>query len=320
MSKQTKTTTKREATGTRADVYTRVTDRIVADLERGVRTWLKPSSADHASDRLAALPMRHNGTLYRGVNVLLLWGEALEKGYSLTRWMTYKQAEALGGHIRKGERGAMVVYADTFSKTEENDKGEEVERAVPFMKAYTVFNVEQIEGLPALYYTPDAPRDEGRSLELVEEAEEFFNATGATFRHGGSRAFYAPSADFIQLPAPEAFRDAESYAATKAHELVHWTGHAQRMAREFGKRFGDQAYAFEELVAELGAAFLCADLGVTPEVREDHAGYLAHWLDVLKEDKRAIFSAAAHAQRALDYLHGLQGKAREEEEAEALAA
>ena len=141
------------------------------------------------------------------------------------------------------------------------------------------------------------------AVHLVEEAEAFFASTGAVFRHGGNRAFYAPSQDAIQLPPPEAFRDAESYAAIKAHELIHWTGHESRMAREFGKQFGDTAYAREELVAELGAAFLCADLGITPEPREDHAAYLASWLKVLKEDKRAIFSAAAHAQRAADFLH-----------------
>lgn len=311
MSKTTKTINHQP----RADVYARVTDRIVSDLEKGVRTWMKPWSSDHALARLPSLPLRHCGTPYRGVNVLLLWGEMVEKGYENPLWMTYKQAEALGANVRKGEHGSLVVYADTFSKTESDEKGEEHERSIPFMKGYTVFNVAQIEGLPDHYYHPTAPRDHGRDLELIEEAEEFFANTGATFRHGGNRAFYAPSADFIQLPPAEAFRDAEAYAATKAHELVHWTGNEQRMAREFGKRFGDHAYAFEELVAELGAAFLCADLAITPEVREDHAAYLGHWLEVLKDDKRAIFTAAAHAQRALDFLHKLQ-----EEEEEQLAA
>lgn len=319
MSKQAKTTKTQtqQQNNLRADVYSRVTDRIVSDLEKGVRTWMKPWSSDHALARLPSLPLRHNGTPYRGVNVLLLWGEMVEKGYENPLWMTYRQAETLGANVRKGEHGSLVVYADTFSKTEENEKGEEVEHAIPFMKGYTVFNVAQIENLPDHYYHPTAPRDHGRTPELIEEAEEFFAHTGAAFRHDGNRAFYAPAADFIQLPPVEAFRDAEAYAATKAHELVHWTGHEQRMAREFGKRFGDQAYAFEELVAELGAAFLCADLAITPEVREDHAGYLAHWLEVLKDDKRAIFTAAAHAQRALDFLHSLQ---KQEEQSEAIAA
>lgn len=315
-----KTTSNKTNQAPRADVYSRVTDRIVSDLEKGVRTWLKPWSAGLAADRLPSLSLRSCGTPYRGVNVLLLWGEAMDKGYTSPLWMTYKQAEALNAHVRKGEHGALVVYADRFNKTEANEKGEEVEHSIPFMKGYTVFNVEQIEGLPAQYYTPTAPRDDSRTLELIEEAEEFFTGTHATFRHGGNRAFYAPAADFIQLPPADAFRDAESYAATKAHELIHWTGNSRRMTREFGKRFGDNAYAFEELVAELGSAFLCADLGITPETREDHAAYLAHWLEVLKGDKRAIFTAAAHAQRAADFLHGLQAKSKAEEEAQPLAA
>jgi antirestriction protein ArdC len=219
--------------------------------------------------------------------------------------MTYRQADALGAHVRKGEHGSLVVYADRYKKTEANERGEEVEREIPFMKAYTVFNVEQIDDLPARYVP--APVQLPEPLRLIEEAETFFAATGATFRHGGNRAFYAPSQDVIQLPPAESFRDAQSYAATKAHELIHWTGHQSRTAREFGKRFGDSAYAREELVAELGAAFLCADLGLSAEPREDHAAYLAHWLKVLQEDKRAIFSAAAHAQRAADFLHARQG-------------
>ena len=175
-----------------------------------------------------------------------------------------------------------------------------------FMKGYTVFNVEQIDGLPADLYHPPAPIEDGHTVALIEEAEDFIARTGAVIHHGGNRAFYAPASDHIQMPPPQAFRDAESYTAIKAHELVHWTGHPVRMARTFGKRFGDRAYAFEELVAELGAAFLCADLAIAPEPREDHAAYLASWLRVLKEDKRAIFTAASHAQKAADFLHGLQ--------------
>jgi antirestriction protein ArdC len=287
----------------RDDIYSRVTNRIIEDLAKGVRPWLKPWSAGNSEGRITA-PLRHNGTPYKGVNILLLWGEAWAKGYSSARWMTYKQAAELGAQVRKGEHGALVVYADRFTKTEQNERGEDIEHSVPFMKGYTVFNVEQVDGLPDHYYPKPEPK--GEPLKLIAEAEAFFESTGARFQHGGSRAFYATARDFIQLPPAEAFRDVESYAATKAHELIHWTGHASRARREFGKRFGDSAYAREELVAELGAAFLCAALGITPEPREDHASYLEHWLTVLKEDKRAIFSAAAHAQRAADYLHSLQ--------------
>lgn len=298
-----------KSTTTRANVYSRVTDRIIADLEQGVRPWLKPWSTDNVAEGITR-PLRHNGASYRGINVLLLWGEAMAKGYASAIWMTYRQADELGAHVKKGEQGSMVVYADRFTKTETTDQGEEIEQDIPFMKAYTVFNVEQIEGLPAHYYTK--PESKGEPLQLIDSAERFFAATGAAFRHGGNQAFYAPGPDLIQLPPPKAFNDAESYAATKAHELTHWTAHPTRLARALGKRFGDDAYAAEELIAELGAAFLCVDLGITPEPRDDHAAYMEHWLKVLREDKRAIFSAAAHAQRAVDYLHSLQRHEQQE--------
>jgi antirestriction protein ArdC len=183
--------------------------------------------------------------------------------------------------------------------------GEESARAIPFMKGYTVFNADQIDGLPEQYYAKPAPRTE--TLPRISHAEAFFAATGATVRHGGNRAYYCISADHVQMPPFESFRDAESYYATLAHEETHWTMHASRLDRDFGrKRWGDEGYAMEELVAELGSAFLCADLELTPEVREDHASYIGNWLKVLKEDKRAVFTAASHAQRAVDFLNGLQ--------------
>ena len=287
----------------RTDVYTRVTQKIIADLEKGVRTWLKPWSGDVDSARVA-FPLRHNGVPYRGINILLLWSDAIDKGYGSPTWMTYRQANELGGQVRKGEHGSQIVYANTVLRTGENERGEEVERSVAYMKGYTVFNVAQIEGLPDAYR--EAATAERPKLPLIERAEAFFAATKAIIGHGGNRAFYAPKEDVIQLPKPERFRDAESYAAVKAHELTHWTAHERRLARTFGARFGDDAYAAEELVAEMGAAFLCVGLGITPEARDDHAGYLAHWLKVLRGDKRAIFTAASQAQRAVDYLHGLQ--------------
>src|SRR5690606_2388801 len=173
----------------RQDVYTRVTTKVIEDLERGVRPWLKPWSGDYAADRVT-LPLRHCGTPYRGINILLLWGEAMAKGYASTKWMTYRQAKELGGQVRKGEQGSLVVYADRFKKTEQNDCGEDVEREIPFMKGYTVFNVEQIEGLPGRYY--DRPESVAEKMQLIEAAEVFFGATGATFRHGGNMAYYAP--------------------------------------------------------------------------------------------------------------------------------
>ncbi len=306
------------AAAEKKDVYTRVTERIIADLEQGVRTWLKPWHSEHAAGRITR-PLRHNGTPYRGMNILLLWGEAVAKGYAAPIWMTYKQAQELGGNVRKGEHGSLVVYANSISKTETNDKGEDVEREIPFMKGYTVFNVEQVDGLPAHYYAQ--PVNPLPLSERIEAADAFMKATGATIHHGGNSAFYAPARDVVQLPPFEAFKDKESYYATALHELTHWTKHKDRLERDFSaKRFGDTGYAREELVAELGAAFLCADLGITPEIRDDHAAYLGHWLNVLKEDKRAIFSAAAHAQRAADYLNGLQPDSQQQEEAESAAA
>jgi antirestriction protein ArdC len=305
----------------RKDVYTRVTDHIIADLEKGIRTWMKPWNVAHTAGRITR-PLRHNGTPYRGMNILLLWGEAMDKGYAAPIWMTFKQALELDAHVRKGEHGSLVVYANSITKTETNDKGEEdgesrrlstCEHEIPFMKGYTVFNVEQVDGLPAPYYAQAV--DPLPLSERIDYADRFITNTAAIIHHGGNWAFYTPARDAIQMPPFEAFKDKESYYATALHELTHWTKHERRLERDFSaKRFGDHGYAREELVAELGAAFLCADLGITPEIRDDHAAYLGHWLAVLKEDKRAIFSAAAHAQRAADYLNGLQPQQQQQQD------
>jgi antirestriction protein ArdC len=264
---------------------------------------MKPWSGEHAAGRITR-PLRGNGVPYQGINVLMLWGAAMEKGYSAPIWLTFKQALALGGSVRKGEHGSLVVFASTLTRTEANEAtGEESERDIPFLKGYTVFNAEQIDGLSAHFLAPAAPRLD--PVQRIEHAETFFAATGANVRHGGDRAYYRISTDDVQLPHFETFRDAESYYATLAHEECHWTRHPSRLAREFGrKRFGDEGYAMEELVAELGAAFLSADLDLTPEPRPDHAAYIAHWLTVLKNDRRAIFTAASYAQRAADLLSG----------------
>jgi antirestriction protein ArdC len=299
-------------TTTRTDVYSRITDRIIADLEQGVRPWMKPWSADHAAGRITR-PLRHNGIPYKGINVVVLWSASVTKGYACPLWLTFKQALELGGHVKKGETGELVVYANSVTRTETDEKGAETEREIPFLKGYTVFNAEQCEGLPA-HYTAKAEPPALTPLQRIEAADRFFAATGAEVRHGGTRAYYAEGPDYVQMPPFETFQDAESYAATLAHECVHWTKHDKRLARDLGRvRHGDEGYAREELVAELGAAFLCADLGITPEVRPDHAAYIASWLDVLKGDKRFIFSASGHAQRAVDYLHGKQPKQVESE-------
>ena len=289
--------------GVHRDFYQHVTARILEDLERGVRPWLKPWSTSNA--RNSALPRRHNGVLYQGINVLLLWTAAMTRGFTAATWMTYRQALELGAHVRKAETGTLVVFADRMLRTEDDENGESVERSIPYLKSYIVFNIEQIDGLPP-QYLPPAPAP--ASVETRNaQAERFISATGATIRFGGNRAYYAPAFDVIQLPPVPAFRDMESYYGTALHELTHWTGHESRCGRKLnGQRFGSEAYAFEELVAELGSAFLCAELGITPEVRDDHAAYLASWLAVLKRDKRAIFSAASQAQCAVDFLRELQ--------------
>lgn len=301
----TRKTLNTNSTGPKADIYTRITNEIVKSLERGVKPWTQPWNAAHAAGPVSR-PLRYNGQGYSGINVLTLWAASMERHYTAPIWMTFRQAKELGGHVRKGEKGAPVVYANTLVKTEMDERtGEEEERAIPFMKGYTVFNVEQIDGLPDHYYA--AAQDGRNPDERIAHAEDFFGQTRADIRHGGDSAYYTITDDRIQMPLFESFRDAESYYATLAHEMVHWTRHKRRLDRDFGrKRFGDAGYAREELVAELGAAFLCADLGIKLEDRDDHAAYIGSWLKVLKDDKRAIFAAAAQAQRAADYLQGLQ--------------
>jgi antirestriction protein ArdC len=296
------------------DLYTRITNRIVAELEKGCRPWLKPWNAEHAAGRITR-PLRHTGAPYRGINILNLWMAATASGYVCPIWLTYKQSQELGAQVRKGEKGELVVFASKISRTKATETGEEIARDISFLKGYTVFNAEQIDGLPSHFTAPAAPTLD--PVQRIERAEEFFKATGAVINHGGNRAFYAPGPDRIQMPPFEAFRDAESYYATLAHECCHWSGAKSRLDRDLSGRFGTQAYSMEECIAEFGSAMVCADLSLTPEVREDHAAYISNWLRVLKSDKRAIFTAAAHAERAAAFLHGLQPKAETADEPDA---
>jgi len=288
------------------DLYQTVTDKILADLERGVRPWQRPWSAGHAEGRISQ-PLRANGTPYRGINIVMLWSAATAAGFGAPIWMTFKQALEFGGHVRRGEKGSLVVYADRITRTETDaESGEETEHAIPFLKSYTVFNAEQIDDLPERFRAPPPP-PRLDPVQRIAHADAFFAATGADIQFGGNMAAYNIADDRIAMPAIEFFRDAESYYATLAHEMTHWTRHPTRLDRDLGRqRWGDAGYAREELVAELGAAFLAAALDLAAEPREDHAAYLASWIKVLREDKRAIFTAAAHAQRAADYLRALQ--------------
>jgi antirestriction protein ArdC len=296
----------RKQEGQRIDIYTRITDRVVEDLARGVRPWMKPWNAANAHGRITR-PLRHNGQPYTGMNTLLLWSEGAMRGFSSPMWMTFKQALEIGAVVRKGETGSTVVFASRFTKSEIDGSGNEVDKEIPFLKAYSVFNVEQIDGLPEHYYhLPAAVLD---PMERIGHADRFFRNTGALIRHGGSQAYYSPVMDYIQMPPFETFKDAAAYVATLSHEATHWTAHPSRVNRDLSRYAKDKSdRAREELIAELGSCFLCADLGIAPELkpRPDHASYLQSWLKVLSNDRRAIFQAAAHAQRAVSYLHDLQ--------------
>jgi antirestriction protein ArdC len=202
----------------RPELYARVTDAIIAELERGVTPWTKPWSAEHLAGRISR-PLRHNGEPYSGINVIMLWSEAVARGFSAPMWMTFRQALALGGNVRKGEHGTTVVYANRTVRTEAGEDGQDVERQFPFLKAYTVFNVDQIEGLPAQFHALAEPTLD--PAQRIDQADAFFAATKADIRHGGDRAYYAMGPDYVQMPPFECFADPEAYYATLAHECTH---------------------------------------------------------------------------------------------------
>jgi len=289
----------------RESLYQEVTDRIIAELERGRVPWVQPwgrAKAGLGLPKNAATRRR-----YSGINILILWGAVIERGFPAQAWLTFRQAQDLGGAVRKGERGTTVFYADRFVPEDERKRAAEAgeePQAVPFLKRFTLFNVGQCDGLPEQLHATAAPRPE---REILPRAEALIAATGADFRIGGNRAFYAPGDDYIQVPPQPAFFEQINYYRTCFHELGHWSGHASRLARDLSGRFGSKAYAREELVAEMASAFLCASLAITPTVR--HADYLGSWLAVLREDNRAIFRAASQASRAADFLLAFEGEA-----------
>jgi antirestriction protein ArdC len=279
------------------DVYARVTDQIINAIEQGVGNWRMPW---HTSGRFAFSPINLTSKKpYRGINTVCLWAAAQARGYESGEWGTYQQWQERGAQVRKGEKATLVVFwkfANNSGESQSDNDTPASSSRLLFTRGYSVFNASQVDG-----YTPkvDAERP---MLERIQQADAFFKAIGSDLRHGGNQAFYSPSGDYVQLPPFQAFRENVSYNSVLAHEHTHWTANAARCNRELGKRFGDNAYAAEELIAELGAAFTCAHLGLSTEPREDHAQYIQSWLKVLKADKRAIFTAASKAQQAADWL------------------
>jgi len=285
------------------DLYQSITDQIVAALEQGVAPWVKPWSEEADPIPFNVVSQR----AYRGVNVLLLNLKALYAGYTRNRWLTFRQANELGGHVRSGETGVRIVYyklRQVPACAERGPDPEPLEKVIPLLRSYTVFNVAQIDGLPQ-------PAEPTRSWSEQPGAQALIEASGAEIRHGGFAAYYLPGEDRIQLPPMSYFPAATGYYSTVLHELVHFTGHPSRCNRQLTNRFATDAYAVEELIAEIGSAFLCAHCRI--DGRLQHAAYVDHWLRVLKSDKRAIFTASTKAQQAADYL--LERLAPEQREA-----
>lgn len=281
------------------DTYQRITDAVIEQLEAGTKPWIRPW---RGNSRGSLVPRRVTGEAYRGINVLMLWLASELAGYEENTWLTYRQAQEFGGQVRKGEKGALVVKYGTFAPKEREDDDD---RGIPYLKGYTVFNVEQIENLSQEFYRPteELPTTQVPHLEAVET---FVRNTGAVIAYGGTTACFRPAPDDILLPERARFVDEVHLYSTLLHEMSHWSGAKHRLNRDLTGRFGSESYAVEELVAELSASFLCADLGVAHDPRGNTASYLESWLKVLKNDKRAIVSAAAKAQAAADYLHGQQ--------------
>ena len=282
------------------NLYQQVTDQIIAAIEEGCPPWQKPWTGSRNG---AALPLRHNGEPYRGINILVLWSIAASKGYTSAHWLTFQQAKTLGGSVRKGEKSSTVIYYGV--KEIEEDESDEEKKRIPFAKSFRVFNADQIDDLPAKYYDiPEPARDLGTELDPALEA--YFEATGADIQSSEDpRAFYDIRADRIHMPPVSTFHDAGGYYATLAHEVTHWTGAAKRLDR-FGRFSDRKAYAFEELVAEIGNCLICSTLGLIPDFEQSGA-YIEGWLAAMKEDNRTIFRAASEAQKALDFVQGLTG-------------
>ena len=270
----------RTDTMAKQDTYETVTAAIITALEAGTRPWQATWSNGQGG---AVMPRRVTGESYRGINVLLLWAAANQNGYGAAHWMTFNQALELGGAVRKGEKSTQIIFFKQLSIEKENAAGELEQHKLPMIRTYNVFNVQQIDGLPARFYPAPVAIVAGK--ERDQAAETALRSCGADIREGGGKAFYVPAHDYVQMP-----------------DLCHWSGHKSRLGRDLQNAFGSKDYAFEELVAEIGAAFVGARLGIVGEHIENHAAYIASWLKALKNDKRAIFRAATLAQAAADLV------------------
>ncbi len=286
----------------RASIYDDITGKIIVELQAGRAPWVQPWGSAAAKAPLAMPRNAATGRHYSGINVLILWGAVIQHGFPGQSWLTFRQALSLGGNVRKGEHGTTVVYADRFTPEDEKRRARETGEdaaAIPFLKRFTVFNAAQCDGLPEDITAVAPPPPPG----LIEpRVETLIQATGIDFRIGGGRAFYVPAHDYVQVPPPQAYFEPINWHRTALHELGHATGHTSRLGRDLTGGFGTRKYAFEELVAEINAAFCCASLGIAPTVR--HADYIGSWLEVLREDNRAIVRAASQASKAADWLLG----------------
>lgn len=288
------------------DVYQRVTDKLLAALET-CGAWERPWLGRGGS---SSMPVNATtGRQYRGSNVVMLWMAAMERGFSRNVWGTFKQWQDKGAQVRKGESGTPIIWFSILERQgEPTEQGDAEKKRVPFARCSWVFNADQVDG-----YEASGEAVEVQQFDPIEQAEALMLASGAKIAHSGASAFYRPSTDEIVLPPREAFvatstaSAAEGYYGTALHELVHWSGAKPRLDRDLTGRFGDDSYAAEELVAELGSAFLCASLGVSLEPRVDHASYLRAWIKILRNDKKAFVTAAAKASQATDYLLAMIG-------------
>ncbi|MDG4601773.1 MAG: zincin-like metallopeptidase domain-containing protein [Defluviicoccus sp.] len=286
----------------RTSLYDEITGKILAELEAGRLPWVQPWGTAAAKAPLAMPKNAATGRGYSGVNVLILWGAVVQHGFPCQSWLTFRQALSLGGHVRRGEHGTTVVYADRFIPDDEKRRASETgedAQPIPFLKRFTVFNASQCEGLPDDVAVVAPPPEPG----LIEpKVEALIKASDIDFRIGGDRAFYVPAHDYVQVPPPQAFFEPINWHRTALHECSHASGAAHRLNRDLSGSFGSKKYAFEELVAEISAAFCCAALGIVPTVR--HADYIGSWAEVLREDNRAIVRAASQASKAADWLLG----------------